>query len=373
MAGQRDNLVRVPTRRQELPSEFLSDASTPGDRAGGTGVSPLHEVDQFGSNPGQLRMFVRAPGRRTGPRPLVVCLHGCAQSAASYDAGSGWSVLAERHGFVALFPEQQARNNPNRCFTWYQAGDTSRDSGEALSIRQMIDYALAAYDVDPNRIFVTGLSAGGAMASSLLSGYPDLFAGGAIVAGLPHGSAANVYDAIDAMARGRERTPAAVGRDRAAGLAASWAVAAVGDLAWHRRCRRAPGQCRGQRVTVDRSARGHPRPHARSHVRRSSSPDLARSQRSSCDRIAYRQRHGTWRRSRRRRRGRCGQAGPFHFDVGIASSVRILEFFGITAEGWKADDAVSATRSSDPEQRPSPAYLGDGVGWPAANSWRLRQ
>ena len=351
MAGQRDNLVRVPTSAPRTPPEFVSDASPPGDRAGGAGVSPLHEVDQFGSNPGQLRMFVRSPERLTEPRPLVVCLHGCAQSAASYDAGSGWSVLAERHGFVAVFPEQQARNNPNRCFTWYQAGDTSRDSGEALSIRQMIDYAIAAYDVDPNRIFVTGLSAGGAMASSLLSGYPDLFAGGAIVAGLPHGSAANVYDAIEAMARGRERTPQQWGEivRLASPHRGPWPRLAI----WHGTDDAVVHPANAEasalqwidlhEVTLDPTRDVTSGDH---HLR------IWRDSRDQ-DVIELHTIKGMGHGVALAADGEegCGQAGPFHFDVGIASSVRILDFFGITAEGWKSDDAVSPSAAADSEQR----------------------
>lgn len=138
--------------------------------------------------------------RRLADRPaLVVVLHGCTQTADGYDLGSGWSCLADDHGFIALFPEQQRSNNPNLCFNWFSPADNRRDSGEALSIRQMIAVVVDAQDIDPARIFVTGLSAGGAMAATMLAAYPELFAGGAIIAGLPHGSASNVPQALEAM------------------------------------------------------------------------------------------------------------------------------------------------------------------------------
>ncbi len=131
--------------------------------------------------------------------PLVVVLHGCTQTAAIYDHGSGWSTLADRDGFAVLFPEQTRANNPNLCFNWFAPEHTSRDSGEALSIREMIEAMVIAHDLDPSRIFVTGLSAGGAMTSAMLATYPEMFAGGAIIAGLPFGSAKNVPEAFDRM------------------------------------------------------------------------------------------------------------------------------------------------------------------------------
>src|SRR4030095_10249009 len=131
--------------------------------------------------------------------PLVVVLHGCTQSAAIYDHGSGWSHLADRHGFALLFPEQQRANNMNLCFNWYLPGDASRGVGEVESIRQMIATMVEKTDLDPARIFVTGLSAGGAMASAMLAAHPEMFAGGAIIAGLPFGSADTLGEALTSM------------------------------------------------------------------------------------------------------------------------------------------------------------------------------
>ena len=133
------------------------------------------------------------------PLPLVVVLHGCTQTAAAYDAGSGWSSLADRHGFVVLYPEQQPVNNPGRCFNWYARSDVERGRGEAASIRSAIETVVLQHDIDRSRIFVTGLSAGGAMATAMLATYPEIFAGGAVIAGLPYGSAASVPEAFDRM------------------------------------------------------------------------------------------------------------------------------------------------------------------------------
>ena len=158
----------------------------------------LRPLGNFGSNPGALDAWCYVPDT-DGPMPLVVVLHGCTQNAALYDKGSGWSALADRHGFALLYPEQRRANNPNTCFSWFQSADSSRDSGEPLSIRQMIDTLVADEAIDPERIYVTGLSAGGAMTSIMLAAYPELFAGGAIIAGLPFGAATTIPEAFERM------------------------------------------------------------------------------------------------------------------------------------------------------------------------------
>jgi len=163
------------------------------------GRDRLSDLAAFGSNPGQLRARTYTPINLSAGASLVVVLHGCTQTAADYDHGSGWSSLADRHGFALLFPEQQRSNNPNLCFNWFVPGDSRRDAGEPLSIRQMIETFAASHGSDPKRIFVTGLSAGGAMAAIMLAAYPELFAGGAIIAGLPYGCATSIPEAFERM------------------------------------------------------------------------------------------------------------------------------------------------------------------------------
>ncbi|KJC51739.1 esterase [Bradyrhizobium sp. LTSP885] len=164
--------------------------------------TPLVETTEFGANPGALKMLSFVPAQLARSPALVVVLHGCGQTAAAYDLGAGWSTLARHYGFALLMPEQQSSNNGNTCFNWFDPEDIARGQGEASSIRQMIAYMAGAHDIDSRRIYVTGLSAGGAMASVMLATYPDVFAGGAIIAGLPFGVATNLREALQAMMQG---------------------------------------------------------------------------------------------------------------------------------------------------------------------------
>jgi poly(hydroxyalkanoate) depolymerase family esterase len=169
-------------------------------------LSRLHEVVGFGSNPGRLRMFAYVPEPLPISPALVVVLHGCLQTAAGYDLGAGWSVLADRLRFALLFPEQQRANNPRCCFNWFRREDSERDRGEALSIRQMVEQMILTHGIDRQRVFVTGLSAGGAMTSVMLATYPEVFAAGAVIAGVPFRGATGVPAALSCMFQGRIRS-----------------------------------------------------------------------------------------------------------------------------------------------------------------------
>ena len=163
------------------------------------GADRLSDLPSPARNPGSLRMRAYVPCDLAPGAPLVVVLHGCTQNAAGYDAGSGWSTLADEAGFALLFPEQARQNNANLCFNWFERADIARTGGEAESIAAMTEATIAAHALDRRRVFVTGLSAGGAMANAMLATYPDLFAGGAIIGGLPYACAAGVPQAMERM------------------------------------------------------------------------------------------------------------------------------------------------------------------------------
>jgi poly(hydroxyalkanoate) depolymerase family esterase len=159
----------------------------------------LHDLTGFALDPGNLRARVHIPADLRPDAALVVALHGCTQDAAVYDHGTGWSTLADREGFAVLFPEQRRANNANLCFNWFEAADIGRHGGEAESIAAMIDQVVATHAIDPARVFITGLSAGGAMTAVMLATWPERFAAGAIIGGLPYGTAIGVRAALERM------------------------------------------------------------------------------------------------------------------------------------------------------------------------------
>lgn len=168
--------------------------------------SVLVQVHAFGSNPGRLRMMEYVPPVRREPPTLVVVLHGCLQTAEDFHRGSGWSRLARDKGFVLLYPEQTRENNRNLCFNWFRPSMVARDRGELMSIRQMIEHSVERHGIARNRIFIQGLSAGGAMANAMLVTYPDLFAAGQVVGGLPYGAARDAMAALAVMRSGSRRS-----------------------------------------------------------------------------------------------------------------------------------------------------------------------
>jgi poly(hydroxyalkanoate) depolymerase family esterase len=176
----------------------------------GSTALAVEPVPNFGSNPGNLKMFRHVPAGLPSGRPVVVALHGCTQNS-SYGTGAGWIQLADRLRFTVVLPEQQTANNMNRCFNWFERGDTTRGQGEAESIAQMVRRTIADTGANPARVHVTGLSAGGAMTAVMLATYPEMFAGGGVVAGIAYRCAASMIDAFSCMLPGKNQTPAALG------------------------------------------------------------------------------------------------------------------------------------------------------------------
>jgi poly(hydroxyalkanoate) depolymerase family esterase len=195
----------------------LAGSGTSYAAAGAAGERPaasaaaLEKVDGFGSNPGALSMYRYAPEGLPAKSPVALVLHGCTQNAAGYFEGAGWQQAADAGDFTVVAPQQEQANNANKCFNWFQSGDVARGQGEALSIKQMVDRTVEDLDADPSRVFITGLSAGGGMTASMLAAYPDVFQGGAVIAGLPHGCATSVAEAFTCMNPGVSKSASAWG------------------------------------------------------------------------------------------------------------------------------------------------------------------
>jgi poly(hydroxyalkanoate) depolymerase family esterase len=314
--------------------------------------SPLVEATGFGSNPGDLRMFTFLPASLQEPRALVVVLHGCGQSAAHYDLGAGWSTLAKHFGFALLMPEQQVGNNANRCFNWFNPDDIARGRGEASSIQHMIKQMIDEYRIDPRRVFITGLSAGGAMTTVMLATYPEVFAAGAVIAGLPFGVASNVREALTGMRGLRTRAAGDLGDlvRQASQHRGKWPRISV----WHGSADRTVDAANADEIVkqwldVHRlPARpmsegivdGHPRQiwwdgEGETVIESYTITDMAHGTPLG---IADNDEH-------------YGAEGAFLIEAGISSSYHIAEFFGLT--GWIRQKNERTRRKPAAEDSPS--------------------
>ena len=329
MKGLKSTLANLVSLRERFERLLASAAKDREPREFST--RHLREVASFGSNPGNLRMFTHMRRNLPEAPALVVALHGCTQTAADYDQGSGWSQLAYTHGFAMLFPEQKRANNPNNCFNWFLPSDTRRGAGEALSIRQMIDQMVVEHGIDRRRVFVVGLSAGGAMAAAMLAAYPEVFAGGAVIAGLPHGGAVNVQEALQTMAQPRQRPGAQWGDlvRSASSHSGPWPKISL----WHgsadaivnpQNMEEAVKQWIDVHgITLRPQREGAVHGHLRRVWRTDAGDDVIEAV------TIQGMNHGV---PLATGHPGIGQVGAFHFDVGISSSQHIARFWGIADE-----------------------------------------
>ncbi len=131
--------------------------------------------------------------------PLVVMLHGCTQNAQDFAAGTRMNALAEEHGLFVLYPSQPVTANPNLCWNWYESAHQQHGSGEPALLCALIREVLANHPVDPDRIFIAGFCAGGAMALIMAEQYQDLFAAVGVHSGIPTGAASSMPEALVTM------------------------------------------------------------------------------------------------------------------------------------------------------------------------------
>ena len=152
------------------------------------------------------------PGHGGRPLPLVVMLHGCTQNLDDFATGTAMNTVALEVGFHVLYPEQSQAANPSRCWNWFKHADQRRDGGEPALIAGMTQAVMQALGVDSHRVFIAGLSAGGAMATIVAEAYPEIFVAVGVHSGLPRGAAKNVMEALAVMKSGdSNRAPPATG------------------------------------------------------------------------------------------------------------------------------------------------------------------
>ncbi|RYI34139.1 MAG: PHB depolymerase family esterase [Acetobacteraceae bacterium] len=186
----------APAPRTRGPSK----ATAPGQKSAlPEGASFL--ADQFHGATGTRRYLTYVPSSAsTGATGLVVMLHGCTQTPEDFAAGTRMNNLAEKHGFIVVYPHQSRGENAQSCWNWFRRGDQRRDLGEPAILAGLAQKIASDHQVPANRIFVAGLSAGAAMAVILGETYPEVFAGVGAHSGLPNGAAKDVTSAFAAMA-----------------------------------------------------------------------------------------------------------------------------------------------------------------------------
>ncbi len=200
-----ENISVPPVASTAAPTAFKhrSKASAPAQAPSASEPGRFERV-AFTHNGASHPYFLYTPktAAPAGGRPLVLMLHGCTQDAQDFARGTRMNATAEAAGVLVLYPTQTQSANANGCWNWFRPEDQQAGAGEPALLLAMVQHAVAAQAVDARRVYVAGLSAGGAMAAVLAQQHPEVFAAVGVHSGLPAGAANNMMGALSAMKSG---------------------------------------------------------------------------------------------------------------------------------------------------------------------------
>lgn len=191
----------------------IAAGGMPGSTAAAGDAGPMPEGAAFlslshhgpaGSRDYRLYVPARKP---EGPAPLVLMLHGCTQTPEDFARGTGMNVLGEEEGWLVAYPAQPSGANAQKCWNWFRPEDQARGAGEPALMAALVREIVAQHGADPERIYVAGLSAGGAAAVALAAAYPEMFSAVGVHSGLPVGGAQDIPSAFAAMRNGATGAP----------------------------------------------------------------------------------------------------------------------------------------------------------------------
>lgn len=210
-----DNVIDVQARPVFAPAGDASAAESAAPRAAArqapSSASGAFEPVPFQHGGTQHPYLLYTPNAAApaAGRPLVLMLHGCKQDAQDFAQGTRMNAAAEAAGALVLYPSQAPGANANGCWNWFRPQDQQAGAGEPALLLAMVRHAMARHTVDARRVYVAGLSAGGAMAALLAREYPEVFAAAGVHSGLVPGAAQNMMGALSAMKSGAKGLPAA--------------------------------------------------------------------------------------------------------------------------------------------------------------------
>ncbi len=173
------------------PAPVIADAAVQGEFT-------WREIDTA-SGPRRFKVYLPAKYDKSRPAPLIVVLHGCTQDPEDVARGTQFNRLADEKGMVVVYPEQNVKANGLKCWNWFDSAQQRRDQGEPALIAQIAQRVMNDHSIDSRRVYIAGLSAGGAMALTVAYAYPEVFAAAAIHSGIAFGSATSIANALKAM------------------------------------------------------------------------------------------------------------------------------------------------------------------------------